>query len=970
LRNMSRIYVALDLETTGLNPEHDAITEIGVVKFRDEQVLDTWSSLVNPQRPIPYRVQQLTGITQEEVDTAPSLPSVIGTLLSFVKDYPIVGHSVSFDLGFLNRQGLFLSNQTIDTFELASILLPHAARYSLEKLAEALNIRFPTRHRALEDAMATRDLFLALVEQASKLDLSVIQEINRLATQIDWPLRQVFRDLEHAKARSAFVGSIGQQLLAKGTLDGEGSLSLLTKEDERPLKPSPERKPLDEDGLAAMLEEGGLFAQDFPAYEYRPQQVEMLQVVARAFNESQHLLVEAGTGTGKSLAYLLPAIHFAAQNGERVVISTNTINLQDQLYGKDIPDLQRLLPFEFKAALLKGRSNYICLRRLAALRHSGPSSLEEMRLLAKILVWLPSTVTGDQAELFLPDYKEQALWSRVCADADTCLTDRCRYREKGRCFFYRARRDAERAHLIVVNHALLLSDVAVENRVLPDYRYLIVDEAHHLEESTTRQLSFTVDRGRMERLLNGLSQNPSGRASEPALNRVKGRSLGKGQPFGFLAELLACYRGKVPKNIEGEVEHHVNGLHEEVEAARRLLYQFFNRLESFLEEHGQDGGPYNQAIRLTGGIRAQPAWANLEIAWDNLSRHLRRIGEGLERLSSGLLGLDDYDIPDQEDLLQELLSCTSRTRELYEQMNALIAQPSPAGIYWAEVSAQDGEISLHAAPLHVGPLVQKHLFMPKECVILTSATLRTEGEFDFIRERLSAWEAKEAAAGSPFDYARSTLLYLPTDIPEPYQPYYQKMVEEALVDLCRATRGRTLVLFTSYSQLRNTSKAIARPLAEEEIVVYTQGEGASRSQLLENFRTTHRAVLLGTRSFWEGIDVVGEALSCLVIARLPFSVPSDPIFASRSETFDEPFGQYALPEAILRLRQGFGRLIRSKTDRGVVVILDKRILTKSYGRAFLDSLPACTVRRGPLAALPRMAAQWIDGEAAYQQSLF
>jgi len=946
---MSRIYVSLDLETTGLNPDRDAITEIGVVKFRDEQVLDTWSSLVNPQRPIPYNIQQLTGITQEEVDAAPSFGSLSGKILSFVKECPIVGHSVSFDLGFLKSQGLFLGNRTIDTFELASIILPHAARYSLGKLAEALNIRFSTRHRALEDAMATKELFLALVEQASKLDLSVIQEINRLATRINWPLRQVFSDLERAKARSAFGGSIGQQLLAKGALDGKGSLSLLTREDGRPLKPSPERKPVDEDGLAAMLEEGGVFAQDFSGYEHRPQQVEMLRLVAQAFNESQHLLVEAGTGTGKSLAYLLPAIHFAAQNGERVVISTNTINLQDQLYGKDIPDLQRILPFEFKAVLLKGRSNYICLRRLAAFRHGGPSSLEEMRLLAKILVWLPSTVTGDRAELFMPNYKEQAIWSRVCADAETCLADQCSYRKKDRCLFYGARREAERAHLIVVNHALLLSDIAVENRVLPKYSYLIVDEAHHLEDSTTRQLSFVVRRKQMERLLNGLSQN-----------------LGKGQPVGFLAGLLSRYHGKVPKDVKEKVERHINSLHGEVEATRRLLYQFFNRLESFLEEHGQGGGQYNQRIRLTGGVRVQPAWSNVEIAWDNVSRHLFSIGEGLERLSGGL---ENYNIPDQEDLLQELLSYTSRIRELYEHMNALIVQPSSGGIYWAEVSARDGEISLHAAPLHVGPLVQKHLFMPKECVILTSATLRTEGEFDFIRERLNAWEAEEAAVGSPFDYVNSTLLYLPSDIPEPYQPYYQRTVEQALVDLCRATRGRTLVLFTSYSQLRSTSKAIARPLAEDEIVVYAQGSGGSRKQLLENFRTTPRSVLLGTRSFWEGIDVVGEALSCLVIARMPFPVPSDPVFATRSETFDEPFGQYALPQAILRLRQGFGRLIRSKTDRGVVVILDKRIQTKSYGRAFLNSLPACTVQRGPLAGLPTVAARWIDEKGAQRQSL-
>jgi DNA polymerase-3 subunit epsilon/ATP-dependent DNA helicase DinG len=261
------------------------------------------------------------------------------------------------------------------------------------------------------------------------------------------------------------------------------------------------------------------------------------------------------------------------------------------------------------------------------------------------------------------------------------------------------------------------------------------------------------------------------------------------------------------------------------------------------------------------------------------------------------------------------------------------------------------------------------LLTPKKCVVLTSATLCTDGDFSFIKERLNAWEAQEVAVGSPFDYVNSTLLYLINDIPEPNQPYYQKAVEQALIALCRATRGRTLALFTSYSQLRNTSKTITRPLAEHDIVVFQQGDGSSRRQLLENFRTTPRSVLLGTRSFWEGIDVMGEALSCLVIARLPFSVPSDPVFAARSETFEDPFGQYAVPETILRFRQGFGRLIRSKTDRGVVVILDKRVLTKSYGQSFLNSLPECTVKRGSLADLPAEAARWIDGEASYQPDL-
>jgi predicted DnaQ family exonuclease/DinG family helicase len=951
---MSRIYVALDLETTGLRPERDAIIEIGAVKFRENEVLETWSSLVNPQRPIPHKITQLTGITQVEADQAPTLSSVISPLRSFVKDYPIVGHNVPFDLGFLKRYNLFLDNSAIDTFELASILLPHAARYSLGTLADALGITFPTRHRALDDALATKDLFLRLLQQASQLDLSVIREINRLAARSDWSLKSIFQDLERNKVRFAFSGSIGQQLMAKGALNGEGSMGLLftQEEKEKPLQLRAERQLLDVDSLASMLEEGGDFSFKFPGYEYRPQQVEMLRAVAEAFNGRQHLLVEAGTGTGKSIAYLLPAAYFAVQNGERMVISTNTINLQDQLFLKDIPDLQRILPFEFKAALLKGRSNYICLRRLAALRHAGHLSIDELRVLAKVLVWLPSTMIGDQAELFMPTLAERLIWNRICSDSENCLAERCAFRQEGKCFFYRARQQAEGAHLIVVNHALLLSDVAVENRVLPEYRYLIVDEAHHLEAATTRQLSFAVSLRSIQRLLSELSQRPGPR-----------------RYTGYLAEVMARCRGSVPEAIERELESYIGDLHQEVEVAERGLYEFFDTLSPFLKEHSRPGGKYDQRIRLTSGLRVQPAWADVEIAGDNFSVHLFKLSDGLKRLCSGLGDLEGYDISDYEDLLQGLLGYHQRLGDLREQLNALIAEPSPGDIYWVEITAKDEELSLHAAPLHIGHLVERHLLTPKECVVLTSATLCTDGDFSFIRERLNAWEAQEVAVGSPFDYVNSTLLYLINDIPEPNQPYYQKAVEQALIALCQATQGRTLALFTSYSQLRNTSKTITRPLAEHDIVVFQQGDGSSRRQLLENFRTTPRSVLLGTRSFWEGIDVMGEALSCLVIARLPFSVPTDPVFAARSETFEDPFGQYAVPETILRFRQGFGRLIRSKTDRGVVVILDKRVLTKSYGRSFLNSLPECTVKRGPLADLPAAAARWIDGEISYQPSL-
>jgi len=942
---MSRTYVALDLETTGLDPARDTILEIGVVRFRGEKVLDTWSSLVNPQRRIPYQIQQLTGITQEEADGAPSLFSLLASLRQFAGRAPLVGHSIQFDLAFLARHGLFADNAALDTFELASILLPHMARYSLQRLAKELGISALTHHRALDDAHTTARLFQVLHDQAKRLNLATIQEIRRLGAGSNWPLTQFFEDVEREQSRTLFTTSIGQQLLARGVLNGRGSAQLFyqREEVEPPLQPAAQPRPLDTEALAAMLDEGGAFSRQFPGYEHRPQQVEMLRAVARAFNQHTHLLVEAGAGTGKSIAYLLPAAYFAATNSEHVVISTNTINLQDQLYHKDIPDLQRLLGIEFRAALLKGRRNYLCLRRLEALRRRGQLSPTVMRVLAKILVWLPSTLTGDRAEVFLPSAGERAVWGQVCSDPEACLGERCGYRQEGQCFFYEARRRAERAHLIVVNHALLLADIAVENRVLPDYGYLIIDEAHNLEDSVTRQLSFEADRQGLEEMLTSISQR-----------------VAPGRYVGLLTQLSFRLQPLLGQTLHSQATERIREVQQKVEGARSTLYDLFNGLRACLNDHRRPAQSYDQRLRLTGGMRAQPAWDEVEIAGDNFTLRLAGVVEGLRLLLEGLENLTECDLTSCEDLLQQLHLQGGQLYMAHEQLRPLLVEPRENTIYWATIHSQDQHISLHTAPLHVGELVEQYLFHPKRMIVLTSATLRAEGSFDYITERLHAWDAEQVALDSPFDYPSSTLLFLPADIPEPNQPHHQKRAEEALTLLCRAAGGRTLALFTSYSQLHNTARAIRRTLGEADISVFVQGQGTSRRQLLENFRTTPRSVLLGTSSFWEGVDVMGEALSCLVIAKLPFAVPTDPIFAARGETFDDPFRQYAVPQAILRFRQGFGRLIRSKTDRGIVLVLDRRVGTKFYGQAFLDSLPECTIRRGPIAQLPQVAREWLD----------
>ncbi len=943
---MSRIYVALDIEATGMDPDREAIIEIGAVRFRDDEVLDSWSSFVDPARPVPYRIQQLTGITPGDLEGAPSLFDVLPELMRFVGDYPVVGHSVPVDLAFLRRHGALLNNVPIDTFELASLLVPHAARYSLGQLAEELGIDLPAAHRALDDAFAAKDLFLRLADRLQRLDAETLQEISQLAARADWPLKVVFEDAAHRRTRTAFSGSIAQQLLAKGAF-GDDTLGLLVSgEEPEPLRPAPRLTPLDVNGLALLLADGGRIAQSFPGYEHRPQQVEMLQAVASSFNQGQMLLVEAGTGVGKSLAYLVPAVYHAVQNGRRVVISTNTINLQDQLYKKDLPTLTDLLDLDVHVAVMKGRGNYLCRHRLDLLRQRDDLSQDEIRLLIKVLTWLPATTTGDVAELRLHG-GERAAWSRLSAEAERCNPDTCPYARDGRDFFYRARRRAESAHILIVNHALLLSDMLSDNRVLPAYEYLIIDEAHHLEDQATNQLGFKVERWDIDSVLTALGG--TGLSSRP----------------GFLGDLAGrIQHSKLPAQARQRAAEHIRTQQRTVQRLRDHLYQLFNALQSFAEEQAEEDArrrPQEQHYRLTSSLRIQPAWDDVTIAWDNMRLALDQLIDGLTRLYTSLADDEAASVPQRDAIMGEMAGYNRRLKELQAGLHAIIAEPAPDGIQWLTWHPQRDRLTLNSAPLHVGETLDRHLFANRVSTILTSATLQVNESFDHIKDRLGLWNAREMSVGSPFNYRASTLLYIPTDIPEPGQPYYQKTVEKAMVELSRAVHGRTLALFTSHSQLQTTYRAIGRPLGRVGIAVLGQGLDGSRAHLLETFRNGGDTVLLGTRSFWEGVDVVGPALSCLVIARLPFDVPTDPVFAARSETFDNPFMEYAVPQAVLRFRQGFGRLIRSKTDRGVVVLLDKRVLTKRYGHVFLDSLPACTVRQGPLHELPEAAANWIAG---------
>jgi DNA polymerase-3 subunit epsilon/ATP-dependent DNA helicase DinG len=934
---MPSTYVAIDLETTGLDPNRESIIEIGAVTFSRGQIHDEWSSLVNPLQPIPEFITNLTGINQKMVDDAPAIFSLRSQIKQVLGDHILVGHNVSFDLGFLRAENLALGNHRLDTLTLASILMPGAGRYGLNALANTLQLPRPPgsqAHRALDDARRAADLFMALQQLALELDFDILNEITQSGNNLGWPETIFFEDALRAIGSAAFGSTTGSRL---------ARLFQPAKPDSRQLAPAKEPREIDLETISAMLQPGGNFSRHFTDYEYRPQQVEMLDSVIQAFNYGQHLIVEAGTGTGKSIGYLLPAAFWASENNRRVVVSTNTINLQDQLLNKDLPELGRILPFEVRGAVLKGKRNYLCTRLFQQMRHSGPGNADEMVLYARLLVWLPHSATGDTAEITQRTPGERLAWDRLNAENDACTAEKCA--QEG-CPLHYARRHAEQSHILVVNHALLLADVAASNRVLPEYVDLIIDEAHHLESAVTNGLSFRADRRFLESLLDEVNKPRAGLVADMQ-RRV----------------------ATLPDELSLVFDNQAIRLRESGQLANVRLEEFFSSLDYFLNQFVNRRSQYSEQVRFTEAVRTQPDYDEVVISWDNLNKLLKIIGEGLGKLAGGVADVSDaYDIEDAEELRLALVSLARNTEETRFNIDAMFTKPVEEMIYWAEVFKS--RISLNAAPLNIGPLVEQHIFNAKETVVLTSATLQTsapssngEQSFNYLKDRLHAQHAEELSVGSPFNYKSSTLVYLPTDIPEPKQPGYQRYVNQAIIDLAIALDGRTMVLFTSYSQLRSTAQAIEQPLANAGLSLLSQAEGGSRQRLLEQFKMEDsRSVLLGTRSFWEGVDVPGRALQAVMIAKLPFDVPSDPVFSARSETFDYPFFEYSIPEAVLRFRQGFGRLIRRQNDEGVVVILDKRVLTKRYGQAFIEALPECTILRQRIDRLGELSVRWMNRE--------
>ena len=1000
-----------------------------MVRFTRDGVQATYSQLVNPQRDIPLRVQQLTSIAPADVADAPHFNSIHLDIEDFLADATIVGQNIGFDLSVLARADLTPPGDVLDTLELARLIDPGHRTHSLAALAQRYHVAQPTAHRALADAETARAVFLALYDRAEAFPDDLIAELIALADGLSWSPATLLRDI--AATRAGADPAAGLALPAPAdrarplpppvaptiapTPDAPPTTTIEAGKPPR-LDAVAQAGPLHELALAVLAagdrtsplssplsngdpasDDQGLVLQ----WEQRPQQVGMTRAVAQTLDSGGELLVEAGTGTGKSLAYLIPAVLRAMATGTRAVVSTNTINLQEQLIEKDVPATRRLLrdalgdevADAMRVTALKGRRNYLCRRRVQQERSANAPTAASpapsnpagagvtseagsaaSRLLARLIVWLRTTDTGDRSELRVgPD--EESAWSYFSAEGEDCLSSRsCPYVRDGSCFLLRARRRAEAAHVIVANHALLLSDMAIGGGVLPPAETLIIDEGHHLEDAATQHLgasmrvaSFTDLLERVHRLgPRGADQGVVG-ATRAALATAASRIQDEPQAGALIADLQAQLRDVPPAISE----------------AAAAVEEFFIALRKFAEEHAgpggagapRAGGPVER-LRLTRGVRAQPAWSAIESGWDRVFSALRTVDEALTGLEESTAELavtaaryedpdDQSDIrtpssaDDLEGLAAELASVRAALGHHCERTGDLLTRHDAATVTWLDAGRRSEFATLHAAPLEVGELLADGLFAKRRASVVTGATLTVDNTFEFIQERLGLNDAATERFGSPFDYRRAVRLLLPRDMPEPSDRAYQPAIEESLIELALASQGRALALFTSHGALRAAARGVRDALEAEGIVVLAQGVDGSPARILDALRQHPRSLVLGTAALWEGVDIPGDTISLLVIARLPFAVPSDPVYAARSDQYEDPFGRYAVPQAITRFRQGFGRLIRRKDDRGVVVVLDGRITSKRYGESFVRSLPPVTIERLPRHALAGNVEQWL-----------
>ncbi|WP_282138975.1 ATP-dependent DNA helicase DinG [Rossellomorea aquimaris] len=927
--------VVIDLETTGNSPKKgEKIIQLSAVIIENGKIIDQYTSFVSPGKPIPAFIEELTGINDEMVKDAPAFHEIAPKILELLDHGVFVAHNVQFDLSFLQAEledaGYNpFTGPAFDTVELAKVALPSADSFKLTELSNSLELSHVRPHQADSDAYVTAEILLYFIEELSKLPLVTLENLHKLSHHLKSDLSLLFDSIVSEKQKH--VEDLPPQL------EVYRGLALRKKDASKKDVPPIEELHVDEPDIEEHL------AQYVPFYEKRVQQMEMMDEIQHAFHESRHVVIEAGTGVGKSLGYLWPAVMFAKGSHEKVVISTYTIQLQEQLLHKEIKLLEKISPTPFRTVLLKGKNHYINLFKFEQSLREDESQYDVVLTKMQILVWLTRTESGDMDELNLTS-GGHLFWNRLKHDGWHLPHTKDPW--VGKDFYLFARKSAQEADIIITNHSMLLTDIVKESTMLPPYDYLVIDEAHHLEKSARQHLGVVMDYLSIK-----FSTSQLG-------------TLDQKQLFYRLDQLISNH--SVQMNTHSfELDSRISQFYVDLEEAIGVLTSVFYKKAK------KRTGVQKIQLRITDEMKRssyfQPVLMSMERVISGMKFVEREFQQILEAIKDKKIKLEDK----EKALIEEFHSFLVDWAELRMNFQTVFLRDMNNHVLWLDGDTRSlpNSLSIQAQPVTVNRNLQDEIFAKKKSVVLTSATLTVSGSFNYFLNEIGliGQGVKQLQLSSPFDYNEVSRLFVPTDVPEIQQVQSEEYIEAIsshLIGVAQATKGRMLILFTSYDMLRKTYELMKESGLLEEYVLMAQGiTSGSRTRLTKNFQRFDKAILFGTSSFWEGVDIPGEDLSCLAMVRLPFSPPDEPVNQAKSDILKaqgkNPFSSHSLPEAIIRFKQGVGRLIRRSSDRGIVIVYDRRVMTTRYGKAFLQSIPSMEVKEGDLFELVSWIEDWL-----------
>ena len=916
-----------DIRTSGFEGYKNEVTEFAALRIQNGLIQESCHYFITPKQGKTNEISISSGIHAEGFNEVSSLIECRQLIINLFAKAVIVGHDVSLNLSILEENlEVRFQEPRWDTLELARVFFPAIHHYQLCNLAEKLTLSLKEveeRHQTEKNVWIVWSVLEACWKKGLEFDLSFYDQTKSFLE--GWPGRGFIKELHREITRRFPDRPIRTDLVLAPLTEGLfGNQHSQTTNFQESI-----------DWIVKSFSPGGILEQNLPGYESRPGQMKMAKLIAEGLTSSHHVVVEAGTGTGKSFAYLIPCLWSAKKSGQKVVIATHTIPLQEQLQKKDIPVLEAVLPFPFRASVLKGKSNYICLKKWQGCLTNPREILGEEQKLAmlSVLVWLRETQAGDIQELSkVPGLMH--LWPNLNADVETCIPGRCS--KSGICFWLRARKKAEEADVLIVNHSLLFSDLKTDYNVLPEYHQLVIDEAHQIYQTALQHLGSEMSLEQVAQVIETIYRE----AGPSFYSNMK-------QRIGSLAQIVPAVSWEI-------FSTRMDGIPD-------LSLSILNQTKELFELLSMILGT-ERTFRLVASHTTKTWWSGLMIQIENLAGRISALATALESLASVLSG-------EEADEIEELKYILSgHQRELQELLviTKLITKVNePKQVTWLE---KNSRLYLKISPIEVSDILEERFFSRLDSVILTSATLSISDSFEhFLKEIGLPVTTVTAQVESPFDYEHQMRFFVVKKGIELQSSEEQKALELArfIVEVAERMNGRTLVLFTAHKLLRQTYSSMRSELTRKGIETLAQGIHGERSTLLEEFKRNPKSVLLGTSSFWEGIDIPGEALSCVILVKLPFWPPSLPLIEARSEYLEsqgrDPFRELLLPEAVIRFKQGFGRLIRSKGDRGIVILLDDRVIEKYYGRYFFNSLPVQTHIRGDNYVVLRKIEEWNKG---------